>query len=788
MTSIFLGIDLGTSHSTVAYVTDDPRYANAPIVPVHVIELSFDEHEATRSPRMPSIVSRTLDDRRVRRPLIGWDFVRAFWQRRRSARLLRHGHDFFRSVKADMGSYRVYPHAFSGDLNTPAKVSAAIIGSLLKAAEQKLGPDARRARVTMTVPASFSTLGRQDTLLSAELAELAREQVELIDEPVAALLDLLNDPRAATILSADVLRTLLVFDYGGGTCDLALLQAKFDQSSHTGLHVENLAISEYRRLGGDDIDRAVMETVLWPQICERERLTPSRQRHVEDTFTVTVARRLKEALCRKVAERVSRDGWRSLQAKPVVIDVAAERIFDLPEVNQRTPSRFKITSADFERVMGPFLQVPDGDARRMRDRFPHSLLVPIFQILDKAGRGLEAVDVLVLHGGGCRNPYVQQGLRHALSPLGGPALQIVETPDLDASIAQGAALACYWKHARGQQLVRPIMAEDLGIIGRNERPVCLVRAGTPLPYPADGGVTAVEDEWYVSRDEQPELLLPLYTRSPDRLAGSVKVSLPPRVPQGAAVRMKLAVDASKQLRWWFSIQGGEYLEAPAINDPWTSELPSPELRRLIEHRRGMQQAVETGTAILPKAEYKEAFLLYEAHVLDGALDAISGYLDRNPEAPRGHNLQGLILGQLGRHQEAVKAYTRAAELDPKEPVYRGNIGCALSRAGQPRDAVPVIREALSANPELTYLYEWLGDVYRGLREEEPAAAEYRRGLTLAITETGRFPDSRRAWEQRARLHHKLGDYDQGDVAKRRAMEIRLDERYGGDADDMMTVL
>src|SRR5581483_6368844 len=216
---LFVGIDLGTSHSSIAYLTDDPRVREMAMLPVKVMELPLEDREATRSVRMPSIASRDLDDRRVRRPLLGWKFFETFDRPRRRSRLLRREVDLFTSAKSDMGTYRVYPDAFSEQLNTPVKVSAQILRSLIDIACQRLGREVARARITLTVPASFSVLARDDTLRAARLAGLDRERVELIDEPVAALLDLLNDVDAATVLTKED-RTILVFDYGGGTCDL----------------------------------------------------------------------------------------------------------------------------------------------------------------------------------------------------------------------------------------------------------------------------------------------------------------------------------------------------------------------------------------------------------------------------------------------------------------------------------------------------------------------------------------------------------------------------------------
>src|SRR5207244_7448542 len=98
---------------------------------------------------------------------------------------------------------------------------------------------------------------------------------------------------AGTFLS-DKFQHVLMFDYGGGTCDLALMGVRLREDSPLGLHLETLAISPYRRLGGDDIDRAVMNDIVWPAICspeEKAQLPTSIIEFVSDTSMVPVSRR-----------------------------------------------------------------------------------------------------------------------------------------------------------------------------------------------------------------------------------------------------------------------------------------------------------------------------------------------------------------------------------------------------------------------------------------------------------------------------------------------------------------
>ena len=82
------------------------------------------------------------------------------------------------------------------------------------AREGRASRDPRRSDVVLTVPASFSALARAgDAREAARAAGLDPARVHLLDEPVAALLDLLNSPDASHVLG-DAPRHVLVFDYG----------------------------------------------------------------------------------------------------------------------------------------------------------------------------------------------------------------------------------------------------------------------------------------------------------------------------------------------------------------------------------------------------------------------------------------------------------------------------------------------------------------------------------------------------------------------------------------------
>ena len=175
-------------------------------------------------------------------------------------------------------------------------------------------------------------------------------------------------------------------------------------------------------------------------------------------------------------DRIKEDGWPGVEKSPVKVLAPAPE-FTIPDLARKTPHRFEMTSDQFRQVMAPFLAPPGPE--------PHerSLLGPVMETLERAGLSPDRLDAVVLHGGSSLNPYVGHLMR---TTFRGQTLfdraQIVATPDPLVSVARGAALFSYWRHARAVEIIRPIMAEDLGII---------VRSGEPMPLVAGGYAAAL---------------------------------------------------------------------------------------------------------------------------------------------------------------------------------------------------------------------------------------------------------------------------------------------------------
>ncbi len=779
MGPIYFGLDFGTSNCNLAFVYDDPRERDSKTVRVQEVEFVNDAG-AARSKRLPAIVSAHFDDKRIKRPLVGWEFEAQFAQQKRNADLLRHGRSFFSSVKSDLGSYKLYVHAFSNEFRTPEAVARALVDRMFEEAARILPDlDTEEAYVFVTVPASLGATARKETLDAVISTGIPKDHIDLIDEPVAAIADVLNSQQCAAFLDDTDPSNVLIFDYGGGTLDLSLVSARFDDSRESGLAVQNRAISGYLRHGGDCIDVDIMDQIVWPRIeaaltIDQDEIDRPTRRAIEDTLTCTVARSLKERMCFNIEQTDSarRDGY---SRKVPKANVALSRVFALKDLDGKLPKRFEMSHEEFCDVMAPYLADPESDEK--------SLLAPVFEVLERAGLEPRQLDAVVLHGGGCRNPLVRPAIESALAEndLFG-AVQIVQTSNLDTSVARGAAVACYWKHVRDDILIEPIIAEEIGILTLNDQPVRLVDAGTPLPFPDDGGVYTVPDEFFVPRAGQREMIVPFYTgdsRNPG-LSGSIPVDLPTGVRKGDAVTIKLRITTDKLFHWWYQVGDGESWAAESIDDPWSQKVASPQMRRVYEHRKMMRLLDEIEPGMADQMVLEEGHLLYAAEQYDEAELLLLDYAEHDPNDVNAANLLGLMYERIGDNENALVWHKRAAELAPENAICVGNYGLVLADHGSGEEAIPLMRRALSIDPKLGYLYMGLGNLWRKEGNERDALKEFKEAIRLYEKETGGNPENAELWNRLAAAYQAIGEYEKAHDASRRAVNLDANARFGGD--------
>lgn len=545
MENLNLAIDLGTTNSVLAYGN---LGKNGVLKTIAVeIERRNEDGAIERKKTLPSAVFYNKNKEDFI-PIVG-DFAKATYGK-------KYGY-VSKSVKSLMG---IKENAGLNDEipdKTPEEVSAQILNHLLVKGKKFLFAKEDLKDVIITIPASFEPAQRQATIEAARIAGIDTENSHdiLLYEPKAVIYNLVNlienNEIPSGVIDISEPKSILVFDLGGGTLDVTIHKVGYKNEIP---YVEDIAISRYTQIGGDDFDELIARDLY---------------RRFEEQCEITIPQnRKEEVMCkvRKIAERLKIEVSQYYDNANIMgteLDDSYEFSVDVISLFDDYSFSEYITLREFKNMfaslMGEHLTIDDVNTiDKLCKKDINNIIYPILDTLAKAKAKQNniQIDAIILNGGMTKFYPIKERIDKFLN------IESICITNPDLAVAEGAAYYhyCLHKYNIGKSSddvvsenkvdevfnTKTILNDTLSLGVKGEYIYELVSAGTSLPYSSNNILNK-----FILSEETDQFVIEVFSgRGKNKNLPNVKIAskivkLDFKYPKGTEVTLNVKIDNMK---------------------------------------------------------------------------------------------------------------------------------------------------------------------------------------------------------------------------------------------------
>ncbi|WP_257292553.1 Hsp70 family protein [Endozoicomonas sp. ONNA1] len=607
----------------------------------------------------------------------------------------------------------MYPSAKEG-FQSPTDIASHILQYLIS-------KTSINGHTVITVPASFGESQRRATKAAAQIAGIEVSDEQLLDEPIAAFIDYLHSHQIKLI--NDTPQNLMVIDFGGGTCDVALFRVLLKSVSK--LEVAPLSVSRYHRLGGGDIDRAIVYKILIPQLLKQNNMSEQSIGYLDkkkmlEPVLISIAEKLKKGVVREVERLEIFDKLNDasdndiFKSEPGTIKL---RLGPLNNLKTKELSFFKPTLSygDLKKVLFDFLDTSALITTNNEYYHTQSIFSPIRSALEQAYLNQEEIDFVLSVGGSSVLPGLNDKYKSFFRNADLICYQNADESKL--AISRGAALQSLSQNVNGCGLVTNACYRNIYLATTTE-PLQLIQTGANLPTKQWSSVNISAPK--TEKVEKARVSVELLDEFSEVLCRQVG-EIPPPVMKGEYLKLEYYMDSNHLLHMQIVREESGGVIELIPESPWSHvENPNVDLEQAEQLEQKISSKQFSG---IHEQEAREnlAKKLIKIGQIEKAIDQYSILIRKVDSYKTGkwYNALASLYDEVHAFQKAEQHYIAAINSPDFEDAGKFNMALFYRRHKRYKEAISILNEATEYDPEPPFMV-LKGMIFRGLGEKAKA--------------------------------------------------------------------